>query len=101
MSWSEEMGPTAGGDCAGSLLYDHGHYPCSTGDDRGESPDSHSPWERIPLRSPFRWRFLWGIYLRYLRPGRIGEVSVIGLVFLIFAIISGVGGRKSDLGTVL
>ncbi len=35
----EEMGPTPG-DCAGSLLYDHGHYPCSTGDDRGESPDS-------------------------------------------------------------
>ncbi len=20
---------------------------------------THSPWERIPLRSPFRWRFLW------------------------------------------
>ncbi len=28
------------GDSAGGLLYDHGHYPCSTGDDRGESPDS-------------------------------------------------------------
>lgn len=21
---------------------------------------THSPWERIPLRSPFRWRCLWG-----------------------------------------
>lgn len=31
----EEMGPTAGGDSAGGLLYDHGHYPCRAGDDRG------------------------------------------------------------------
>lgn len=36
----ERDGANRRGDCAGGLLYDHGHYPCSTGDDRGESPDS-------------------------------------------------------------
>ncbi|MGC6746712.1 carbon starvation CstA family protein [Escherichia coli] len=36
----EEMGPTAGVIALVACFYDHGHYPCSTGDDRGESPDS-------------------------------------------------------------
>ncbi|MFP1483113.1 hypothetical protein ACLB1S_08850 [Escherichia coli] len=40
VSWSRRDGANCRGDCAGSLLYDHGHYPCSTGDDLGESPDS-------------------------------------------------------------
>ncbi len=31
---------------------------------------THSPWGTYSLRSPFRWRCLSGIYLRYLRPGR-------------------------------
>lgn len=32
---------------------------------------THSPWERIPLRSPFRWRFM-GITCAICVRGRIG-----------------------------
>mgnify|MGYP000355702065 CR=1 FL=1 len=63
---------------------------------------THSPWGTYTVAFTIPLALFMGIYLRYLRPGRIGEVSVIGLVFLIFVhYFWRLGGRKSDLGTVL
>lgn len=62
---------------------------------------THSPWERIPLRSPFRWRCLWGstcvICVRaYWRS--VGDwPGIPDFRHYLWRL----GGRKSDLGTVL
>ena len=63
---------------------------------------THSPWERIPLRSPFRWRFLGNLpALSASGPHWRGSVSDWPGVPDFRHYLWRLGGRKSDLGTVL
>ncbi len=59
VSWSKKSGANRRGDCAGGLLYDHGHYLAVLAMIVVKAL-THSPWGTYPLRSPFRWRCLWG-----------------------------------------
>ncbi len=59
VSWSKRDGANRRGDCAGGLLYDHGLILAVLAMIVVKAL-THSPWGHIPLRSPFRWRCLWG-----------------------------------------
>ncbi len=59
VSWSKKRWGQPRGDCAGGLLYDHGHYPCRAGMIVVKAL-THSPWGTYTVAFTFRWRCLWG-----------------------------------------